>query len=141
MPQYSDKRLSFLKSCLRKIQSNCVKARSVRFETPYDVNKIDFYCNTEDQQTALCNSFVVYYFSCADCDANYIDKTERMLNETTVEHAWADDNRANYKHLNDFTGVHFTGAHQAFQHIKSKPDQTLGNRFDSIINFTSVHRS
>lgn len=55
---------------------NCVKTRSARFETPYDVNKIDFYYNTEDEQAALCNSFVVYDFSCADCDANYIDKTE-----------------------------------------------------------------
>ena len=36
---YSDKGLSLIKFCLRKIRSNCVKTGSIRFKTQYDVNK------------------------------------------------------------------------------------------------------
>ena len=105
VPYYSDKGLSLLKSCLRKIRSNCVKTRSIRFKTQYDVNKIEFYCNTKDKTAVLSNSFVVYDFSCPGCGANYIGKTERTLYERTVEHAWTDNNSVVYKHLNDCTGV------------------------------------
>ena len=42
MSYYTDKGLSLLKSCLRKIRSNCIKTRSIRFTTQYDVNKIGF---------------------------------------------------------------------------------------------------
>ena len=105
MPYYSDKGLSLLKSCLRKIRSNCVKTRSIRFKTQYDVNKIEFYCNTKDKTAVLSNSFVVYDFSCPGCGANYIGKTERTLYERTVEHAWTDNNSAVYKHLDDCTSV------------------------------------
>ena len=105
MPYYSDKGLSLLKSCLRKIRSNCVKTRSIRFKTQYDVNKIEFYCNTKDKTAVLSNSFVVYDFSCPSCGANYIGKTERTLCERTVEHAWTDNNSAVYKHLDDCTSV------------------------------------
>ena len=105
MPYHSNKRLSLLKSWLRKIRSNCVKTRSIRFKTQYDVNKIEFYCNTKDKTAVLSNSFVVYDFSCPGCGANYIGKTERTLYERTVEHAWTDNNSAVYKHLDDCTGV------------------------------------
>ena len=105
MSYYSDKRLSLLKSCLRKIRSNCVKTRSIRFKTLYDVNKIEFYCNIKNKTAVWSNSFVVYDFSCPGCSANYISKTERILYERTVEHAWTDNNSAAYKHLDDFTGA------------------------------------
>ena len=88
IPYYSDKGLSLLKSCLRKIRSNWVKALSIRFRTQYDVNKIEFYCNTKDKTAVLCNFFVVYDFSCPGCGTNYISKTERTLYERTIEHAW-----------------------------------------------------
>ena len=105
MPYYSHKGLSLLKSCLRKIRSNCVKTCSTRFKTQYDVNKIEFFCNTEDKTAVLSNSFVVYDFSCPGCGANYIGKTGRILSERTVEHAWTDNNSAVYKHLDDCVGV------------------------------------
>ena len=105
MPYYSDKGLPLFKSCLRKIQSNCVQNRSIRFKTKYDVSKIEFYCNTKDKRAVLSNSFVVYDFSCPRCGANYICKTERTLYERTVEHVWTANNRAVYKHLGHWTGV------------------------------------
>ena len=79
IPYYSDKGLSLLKSCLRKIRSDWVKTLSIRFRTQYDVNKIEFYCNTKDKTAVLCNLFVVYDFSCPGCGTNYIGKTERTL--------------------------------------------------------------
>ena len=88
MAYYSDKGLSLLKSYLRKIRSNCVKTRSIRFKTQYDVNKIEFYWSTKDKTAVLSNSFVVYNFSSPGCGANYIGKTERTLYERTDEHAW-----------------------------------------------------
>ena len=94
---YIDKELCLLKSCLRKIRSNCVKTRSIRFKTQYDVNKIEFYCNTKDKTAVLNNSFVVYDFSCPGCGANYVGQTERTLYEKTVEHGWTDNNSAVYK--------------------------------------------
>ena len=97
--------MDFGYSCLRKIRSNCVKIRFITFKTQYDVNKIEFYCNTKDKTAVLSDSFVVYNFSCRGCGANYIGKTERTLYERTVEHAWTDNNSAVYKHLNDCTGV------------------------------------
>ena len=97
MPYYSDKGLSLLKSCLLKIQSYCVKTRSIRFKTQYNINKIIFYWNTKDKAAVLCNSFVFY--------DNYIGKTERTLYERTVEHVWTANSGAVYKHLKDCTGV------------------------------------
>ena len=105
MPYYSDKGLPLFKSCLRKIQSNCVQNRSIRFKAKYDVSKIEFYCNTKDKRAVLSNSFVVYDFSCPRCGANYICKTERTLCERTVEHVWTAKNSAVYKHLGHWTGV------------------------------------
>ena len=105
MPYYSDKGLSLLKFCLCKIRSNCVKTHSIRFKTQYDVNKIEFYCNTKDKTTVFSNLFVVYDFSCPGCGANYIGKTERTLYKRTVEHAWTDNNSAIYKYLDNCTGV------------------------------------
>ena len=90
---------------LPKIRSSWVKTRSIRFKTQYNVNKIEFYCNTKDKTAVLGNSFVVYGFSCLGCSANYIGKTEKTLYERTVEHAWTDNGSAIYKHLNDSTGV------------------------------------
>ena len=84
-----------------RIRYNCIKTCSIRFKTQYDVNKIEFYCNTKDKTAVLSNSFVVYHFSYPGCGANYIGKTERTLYEKTVEHAWVDNNSAVYKHLND----------------------------------------
>ena len=37
--------------------------------------------------------------------AYYIGKTERILYERAVEHAWTDNNCAVYKHLDDCTGI------------------------------------
>ena len=105
MPYYSDKGLSLLNSCFRKIRSNCVKTRSIRFKTRYDVNKIEFYCNNKDKAAVFCNSFVVYDFFCLGCGASYIGKTGRTLYERTLEHAWTDNNSAVYRHLNDCTSV------------------------------------
>ena len=59
----------------------------------------------KDKTVVLCNSFVVWDFSCPGCGANYIGKTERTLYERTVEHAWTDNNSAVYEHLNNYTGV------------------------------------
>ena len=81
------------------------QSHSIRFKSQYDVNKIEFYCNTKDKTTVLSNSFVVYNFSCPGCGANYIGKTERALYERAVEHTWTDNNSTIYKHLNDCTGV------------------------------------
>ena len=105
MSYYSDKRPLLLKSCLRKIRSNCVKTRSIRFKTQYDVNRIEFYSNTKDKTAVLSYLFVVYNFSCPGCGANYIGKTERTLHERIAEYAWTDNNSVIYKHLNDCTGV------------------------------------
>ena len=105
MPYYSDKGLPLFKTCLRKIQSNCVQNRSIKFKTKYDVSKIESYCNTKDKRAVLSNSFVVYDFSCPRCGANYICKTERTLYERTVEHVWTANNSAVYKHLGHWTGV------------------------------------
>ena len=84
MLYYNDKVLWLLKSCLRKIRSNCVKTRFIRFKTQYDVNKIEFYCNTKDKTAVLNNSFVVYDFSCLGCGAS---ETETTLYDCTgVQH-------------------------------------------------------
>ena len=105
MHYYSDKGLWLLKPCLCRIRSNCVKTRSIRFKTQHDVNKIEFYCNNKDKTVVLNNLFVVDDFSCHGCGANYTCKTELILYERTVEHAWTDNNSAVCKHLNDCTGV------------------------------------
>ena len=62
MSYNSDKGLLLLKSCMRKIRSNCIKTRFIRFKTHYGVNKIEFYCNTKDKTAVLINLFVVYIF-------------------------------------------------------------------------------
>ena len=84
MSYNSDKGLLLLKSCMRKIRSNCIKTRFIRFKTHYGVNKIEFYSNTKDKTAVLINLFVVYIFLCPGCGANYTDKTERTLYERTV---------------------------------------------------------
>ena len=103
MPYYSNKGLLLLQSC--KIWSNCVKTHFIRLKTQYDVNKIEFCCNTKDKIAVFSNWFLVYDFSCIGFGANYIGKTERTLYERTVEYAWTDNNSAVYKHLDNCTGV------------------------------------
>ena len=67
-----------------------------------------FCCNAKCKTAVLCNSFVVYDFSCSGCGVNYTGKIERTLYERTVEHVWTDDNSGVYKHLNGCT---------VFQHL------------------------
>ena len=43
--------------------------------------------------------------TCPTEGANYIGKTERMLFERTVQHAWIDNNIAVCKHLNDVSNI------------------------------------
>ena len=64
----------------------------------YDANKTEFYCNTKGETAVLSNLFVVCIFSCPGCGANYTDKMERILYESTFEHAWTDNNSTVYKH-------------------------------------------
>ena len=94
-----------MKSCLRKIRSNCKKDHPINFRLLYDVTKIEFFCNTKDKTPMLNQSFVVYEFKCPGCDANYIGKTERTLFERSEEHAWKDKNSVVFNHLNECHGV------------------------------------
>ena len=55
---------------------------------------MSFFTNAKDKTPLLNNSFVVYKFTCPGCNINYIGKTERTLNERTIEHAWSDKNSA-----------------------------------------------
>ena len=41
----------------------------------------------------------VYQFTCPDCGANYVGKTERTLYEGYVEHKWNDQNSIVKNHL------------------------------------------
>ena len=62
----------------------------------------------KDKTAVLCNSLIVYNFSCPGRHANYIGKTEQTLHEQYVEHAWTDNDSALCKHLKDCPGVqHF----------------------------------
>ena len=47
VPYYGDKGCSLIKSCIRKIKSNCKKEQSINFRVLYDVTKIDFFCSTK----------------------------------------------------------------------------------------------
>ena len=104
-PFYGDKGFALMKSCLRKIRSNCKKDHPINFRLLYDVTKMEFFCNTKDKTPMLNQSFVVYEFKCPGCDANYIGKTERTLFERSEEHAWKDKNSVVFNHLNDCHGV------------------------------------
>ena len=44
---YGDKGCSLLKSCIRKIKSNCKKEQSINFRVLYDITKTDFFCSTK----------------------------------------------------------------------------------------------
>ena len=66
------------------IRSNCVKTHSIRSKSQYEINKIEVYSNIEDKTAVVCNSFVIYDFSCPSCGDNFICKTERTWHERTV---------------------------------------------------------
>ena len=53
-----------MKSCLRKIRSDCKKDHPINFRLLYDVTKMEFFCNTKDKNPMLNQSFVVYEFKC-----------------------------------------------------------------------------
>ena len=117
---------------MRKIQSDCVRTRSIRFKTHYDVNKIEFYCNSKDKTAVLSNLFVVYDFSCPGYGANYISKTERTFYERKVEYTWADNSSTVYNHFDDCTGVQhlfdIASLHSSL-FTSSAPDQN-SDKFD-----------
>ena len=102
MPYYSDKGLSLFKFCMQKL--NLIASKLVPLNLILDITliKLSFICNTKDKAAVLWNSFV-YDFSCPDCGANYIRKTERTL----YAHAWTDINSAVCKHLNCCTTVQY----------------------------------
>ena len=104
-PCYGDKGFSLLKSCVRKIKSNCKKYHPIVFRLLYDVTKLEFFCNTKDRTPKLNESFVVYEFICPGCNANYVGKTERTLHERCAEHAWDDKDSVVFNHLNECIGV------------------------------------
>ena len=62
---------------------------------------MEFFCNAKDRTPiTLSYKFVaVYQFTCPDCGANYVGKTERTLYEGYVEHKWNDQNSIVKNHL------------------------------------------
>ena len=69
------------------------------------LTKLSFIAILKIKQLFCVN--VVYDFSCSNCGANYIGKTERTLYDRTVEHAWTDNNSAVNKNPNGCTGVQY----------------------------------
>ena len=90
VPYYGDKGCSLIKFCICKINSNSKKERPVTFRILYDVTKIGFFCSTIDKTPTLNQSFFVYEFICPWWSANYVGKTERILFQRDIEHAWGD---------------------------------------------------
>ena len=102
---YGDRGCSLIKSCSRKIKSNCKKEQPINFRVLYEVTKIDFFCSIKDKTPTLNQSYVVYEFVCPRCSANYAEKTEGTLSERNVGHVWNDKGSVVNIHLNEFNGV------------------------------------
>ena len=51
----------------------------------------------------LFNSFVVYKFTCAGCESQYVGETSRHLATRIKEHVTSDKNSHIFKHLNQNT--------------------------------------
>ena len=49
----------------------------------------------------------MYELTCPGCGANYVGKTERMLYDRCVEHAWSDQNRVVKNHLDQCIEVQY----------------------------------
>ena len=73
----------------------------------------------------LNQSFVVYEFVCPGCSDNYIEKTERILFERNVEHAWNDKDSVVNIYLNECNVV---------QHMFNIAKLTLSLFSDSTVD-------
>ena len=82
--------MQLLKSCISKIKVNSKKDQPAVFKILGDVCKMEFFCNTNDRNPIVNQSFAVYEFTRPGCGANYVGKTERTLYERCVEHTWSD---------------------------------------------------
>ena len=62
---------------------------------------------TSDRNPIINQSFAVYEFTCPDCDANYVGKTERTLYERCAEHTSTDRNRVAKNRLDQCVEVQY----------------------------------
>ena len=121
-----------MKSCVRKIKSNCKKYHPIVFRLLYDVTKLEFFCNTKDRTPKLSESFVVFEFICPGCNANYVGKIERTLDERCAERAWDDKDNVVFHHLNENIGVQ-----HMFEIGKLTPSLLINNIIDDEFDLRS----
>ena len=79
---------------VEKVQSNCVK-------TQYDVNKLSFVAPEIKQLLCLIRLFFIFLVLIV---VPITLAKQKRFYQRSVEHAWTDNNRAVYKHLNYCTG-------------------------------------
>ena len=116
----------------RKIKSNCKKDHPVVFRLLYDVTKLEFFYNTKDKIPKLNESFVVYELICPRCNANYVRKTERTLDERCAEYAWDNKDSVVFNHRNECIGVQ-----HMFEIGQSTPSLLTNNIIDDEFDLRS----
>ena len=130
LPYIGDKSIHLFRSCVNKIKKNLKSDTNIRFRPLFDTTKVSYFCNTKDKTPLLCNSFVVYKFTCPGCLSSYIGKTERTLKERTHEHA-CNENSAVYQHLLSCPNLIFIND---LMQIDTSIKQTKSNLRDFFIN-------
>ena len=92
-----------LKWCIKKLYKSFKQEIIVKFVTPYKTKKLSFFANTKNKTRSLCQSSLVYKFTCPSCSCKYIGKTEWTLHERAKEHAYpnkkSNQQSAIYEHL------------------------------------------
>ena len=98
---YSDTRVSLIKSCIRRVKPNCLKDPPTVLKPMYDVTKMEFFCNTKDRTSLLCQSNIAHDFFRPRCSDNFVGKTARTFHWRTRQHAWTYKDSAVNNHLDE----------------------------------------
>ena len=98
---YSDTRVSLIKSCIRRVKPNCLKDPPTVLKPMYDVTKMEFFCNTKDRTSLLCQSNIAHDFFRPGCSDNFVGKTARTFHWRTRQHAWTYKDSAINNHLDE----------------------------------------
>ena len=108
----------FSKQTQKRISEICNRyCKNLRIRLSFSLFKTGSLFSGKDQISTDKKSFVVYNFSCAGCNANYIGETTRQFLIRIDEHLNTDKKSAIYKHLNN--NAKCTGDKSCFKIIDS----------------------
>ena len=91
--------------------------KQINIKLSFSTCKVGSFLTSKSKSPTNLQSFVVYYYKCTSCGANYVGQTTRHCFERIKEHLTSDKKSHIYKHLNDNDNCKQTSNEKSFKII------------------------